>query len=192
MGEAILIKALGGAGGSGSTEAGDVATEGLLTVNGTYTCTKTGNYLVCCVGGGGGAGQPWYDDDNEKWYNGDPGVNGGINYSNLYMIRMQTAEVTIGAAGKFAYAVNANNPWQSGGTGGSTSFGTMLVANGGTGGKADRSGGSNSKPMFVWHNNYLNFTASNSAISGFTRLNYGDGRTNKAGNKGCVSVIFLD
>ena len=57
MGEAILIKALGGAGGSGSEgNSTGAASEGIITANGFYTCTKTGNYQITCIGGGGGGG----------------------------------------------------------------------------------------------------------------------------------------
>ena len=193
MGEAILIKALGGAGGSGgSDEGGAVPTIGMLIANGTYTCTKSGNYMITCIGGGGGSGMPYYSENNEEWRNGDTGNTGNLKSMNIYMTINQTVDVIIGKGGTgAAWFTNSPDNWTSGETGGTTTFGTMISATGGAGGIAERSGGEPTATVFWYHNNYIAYNKGSK--SGYTRIVNGGSGNNKAnGWKGCVCIQYLD
>ena len=127
MGEALVIKAIGG-GGSGS---GGAPTQGQFIANVDYLCTKTGNYQIICVGGGGGKSilnDTWEKNDN-RWIELD-GYGAGSGYFNWVTVHMNEGDVykmTIGAGG--IYSTNS-----AGNNGGTTSFGSLCYALGGQGG----------------------------------------------------------
>ena len=121
----MLIKAGGSSGGIGSS---GMPTEGRFTYNAEYICTYTGNYLISCIGGGGAGGSCYDYNSKNEWDIG--GSGGGSGYVNQKTIRMNAGdryEMTIGAGGVGGINV-------AGGSGGTTSFGTLVSAAGGGGG----------------------------------------------------------
>lgn len=124
MGNAILVKA-GSGGGSGSS--GSVSGLGGAYIHNTdYICTKTGNYLVTCIGGGGGGSSQNLSDDPISL----GGCGGGSGYITQSVIALNEGDkipITIGAGG-------SGGQKSAGGTGGTTSFGAYLSASGGGGG----------------------------------------------------------
>lgn len=118
----ITIARTGGGGGSFSSVVSRV-----YTSNDTYTPTTGMEYcIVECVGGGGGGGGTASGTDN----NAPGGGAGGYCRAVLDAATVGASQiVTIGAGG--AGAANAS---ASGTTGGNTTFGAILTANGGTGG----------------------------------------------------------
>lgn len=109
------------------------AGQSIYRVAGTYqfTVPKTGVYDVICIGGGGGGG----DQDTSwtgSWFNGGGGAAG---YTNSGMINLNKGDIislTVGKGG------NLREGGEQGLTlaesGGTTSFGSYLSANGGGGG----------------------------------------------------------
>jgi hypothetical protein len=97
----------------------------VFTSNGTFTLDEKTRYLeVEGVGGGGGSGGAASDDGS-----GAGGAAGG--YFKKVFQRSEvdaSVAVTIGAAG------SAGGVSTSGGDGGTTSFGSLLIGNGGKGG----------------------------------------------------------
>ena len=120
-----------------------VANECTITANGYYTCTKTGNYQITCVGGGGGGGcgpSRWlYEDPEDEsdnywcWMHASAGGSGYSNTKSLYLNKDQTYYVTIGAGGAQG-KVTSGSVTSHPGTGGTTSFANLMSAIGGNGG----------------------------------------------------------
>ena len=87
-------------------------------------------YAVGGGGGGGGIGNASYP------YGSGGGAGGGIAISNLAIEEGTEIDVVCGAGGVYGNGVSAD-----GGTGGTTSFGSLLSAAGGAGGKSFNNGG---------------------------------------------------
>ena len=99
-----------------------------ITTTGTYN--STGLLYVMAVGGGGGGGGATTQGSTT------PGGGGGSGGVTPKLVFTNTAQsVTLGAAG------NAGALTQNGGSGGSTTFGSLVTANGGTGGTRGNDGG---------------------------------------------------
>lgn len=93
-----------------------------ITTLGATTYTQTGKLYVLCVGGGGG-GASAVSDVAEG--------GRGASVSGKLVYTTASTTVTVGAGGTGAGAnTNAN-----GGTGGTTTFGTLVSATGGAGGR---------------------------------------------------------
>lgn len=103
--------------------------------NGTFTATHTGNYLVMCLGGGGGGGAGGGTGAAiGSAGSGSGGAGGCLLFSVLVLTKGQAVTVTVGAGGAGGVGV-ADANGNEGAPGGSTSFGTLLVAPGGSGGR---------------------------------------------------------
>ena len=157
----------------------DTATNSSIGENSYYNCTKTGNYWVEIVGGGGAS---------EYVRNGlsFSSYSGYLNNGRVYLSKGEQVYVTIGAGGRTFGS----------GTGGITTFGPYLSANGGSiaqGGNAPTRG----------FGGWLYYNSSNSrrmSISGYTRLYFGEGGSyeqdgiyaNRAGNSGYCIITYMD
>lgn len=91
---------------------------------------------VCCVGAGGGGGG--YYAGTESQVGGGGGGGGIVNTYNISVTPHTDYVVTVGSGG------NAASP-DVGGDGGNSSFGDIVIANGGTGG-TPTSGGTSGSP----------------------------------------------
>lgn len=101
----------------------------VITVNGNFIVPNSinGAFDVMVFGGGGAGG---------GWYNSGAGGGGWMNNGTIDLVAGATIPITIGAGG-----ARAPYSGEVGGTGGTTSFGIYLSANGGGGGY-DNKGGS--------------------------------------------------
>ena len=109
--------------GSGSSGAKQVVTE-IFTASGTWTCPAGVDKVFVRLFGGGGGGGGLNEDNN--YITGGGGGGGYMAYSALNVTPNSNYTVTIGAGG-------AGTSSGNGGTGGVTSFGILLSANGGSG-----------------------------------------------------------
>lgn len=154
LGEALLIKA--GSGGSSGGEG--AATEGIFSSNGKYICTRTGNYYITCIGGGGSGGYGSYNvtaNSSTREYdyiliNGGCAGSGFVKSNVIHMNAGDIITMTIGAGG--ARRTTTGN----GSSGGTTSFGSLLSANGGEGGKISSNTWCNRYPSIVTANGFVN------------------------------------
>lgn len=135
MGEAILAKIGVSDGGTG----GGAATEGVISTNGVYTVTKSGNYRITCVGGGqGGHGlyvNMWYDSSWEETfinlYGGNGGDSGLVASSVIKLNAGDVHTITIGAGGAAGKTTMSRYDDYNASNGGTTSFGSLLSSSGG-------------------------------------------------------------
>ena len=212
MGEAILIKALGGGSGSGGTSG--TATEGIYTTNGYYTCSRSGNYKITCVGGGGG-GHHYMAQVTSKYMPVCGGGSGFFSADVVYLNKSASYVLTIGAGG--ASTKSSTNAY----SGGTTSFANLISANGGEGAvnNGTANGGNNGEAGTVSsgafgggnNNTYGNggklwvygYDVTSTEIEGYSeRLYYGDGgdgidndgadNVYSNGNSGCILIQFVD
>ena len=132
MSEAIIAR------GSSSSKTPSISVEDTFIItNNVYSPPVTGNYYVVCVGGGQAGFGAYYSDytksDNSNevlnWYaNAARGGNSGYcNYGSFYLNAGDFIEVTIGSGGERISYIDH----RGGNSGGTTSFGTYLAANGG-------------------------------------------------------------
>jgi hypothetical protein len=119
----------------------------------TYTYSKLGNlkYLkVICVGAGGGGGSGRADNsvNNVARFGGKGGGGGAIVTAQFKANEIPSnVTITVGATGSGGAAVSAPPAGSTPGTnGGNTSFGSLVVAAGGTSGSGGSSGQSQSQP----------------------------------------------
>lgn len=194
MGEAILVKTLtaeGGGSGSGG------ASQGVISMNGIYTCTVSGNYRVTCVGGGqgGSSGILNTTTNDETGYEklesvtSYGGNSGAFKSTNLSLTANTTYPVIVGAGG----GANSQN-------GGISSFGSLASSSGGS--YARNSGSTGGKLYFS-----PNASVSTTSATGYTELPYGVGGTgggaegsyhgwySTAGDPGvggCIIIAYLD
>ena len=148
-----------------------------------YTCIKSGNYWIECVGGGGGG-------NGSSWTDRGGGGSGYINNGRIYLYEGNSIFVSIGEGG----VLNSY--------GATTAFGTYLSANGGSAYRAGTgtSGGIGANNAVQAKGGLLYYDDSNErkvSISGIRRLYYGDGGNaggNNAteGNSGCVIITYMD
>ena len=131
MGEAILIKAIDGGSFNGGGSYPGTATEGIYTTNGFYTCTKSGNYRITCVGGGGGGGIG-YTMVSNNLYVASSGGSGYKNSIECFLYSNTNYSIIIGSGGRAGFS-NAYREFEPG-AGGITSFSDIVYASGGTGG----------------------------------------------------------
>lgn len=136
----VLCVGGGGGGGGGAYTAGGQAGWGGKTVN-------NGNNYTNLRGGGGGAGYGAGGGGGAS--GGRGGNNGSVVQTTFVLQNMNNIAVTIGARGAGGGAANG-----AGGNGGTTSFGTILSANGGTGGAG---GTSLSTPGYGGKGGYIPF-----------------------------------
>lgn len=120
---------------------GDITYDGNYTIhtfltNGTFTPYFTGNVEVVVIGGGGGGGGSYVSGCG---CTGTGGGSGGVNVGPVSLPSTSPIAVTIGAGAVGSTVWCANNP--NGGTGGTSSFGTYMVATGGPGGSSIGTGG---------------------------------------------------
>lgn len=118
MGEAILTSRAGFQTGGELA----VATWGVYLTEAQYVCTKSGNYIVTCVGAGGGGGAV-----SNTSYPRQAGGGGGSGFINTMEISLQQGE---------SVAITVGN--------GSTAFGVYCVGNRGQSGSTDGTGGNGS------------------------------------------------
>lgn len=93
---------------------------------------------VCCVGAGGGGGGYHYDGEFKVEVGGGGGGGGIVNMYNIPIAHHTDYTITIGSGGNAAST-------DVGGDGGSSSFGNIVIANGGSGG-TPTSGGASGSP----------------------------------------------
>ena len=117
--------------------------EAVITVNGTFTPTYTGQYLARTIGGGGGSGGAAGNAAGGSSMGGKPGAGGELNFSLLTLTGGDVYTAAIGAGG-VAGAGGAATPagGAQGGKGGETTFSdaaanVLASANGGAGGYGD-------------------------------------------------------
>lgn len=132
MGEAIITRAGGGSGSSSSQKT--LKTE-IITNNTQWVVPKAINneFDVRIFGGGGSGGlgcKYSHSGDIVYWAHG--GGGGWMNNAILTLNEGELVSIIIGAGGKGATGASYNNP-VLGNSGGSSSFGRYLSANGGTG-----------------------------------------------------------
>lgn len=131
MSEAIIAR------GSTTKEiSADIANNTFITSNQYYTVEKSGNYFIELVGGGGGgwryAGRAHTNSMTNSWVfwsnvqSWAGGGSGFINNDTIFLNKGEEVYVTIGRYGN-AGSSNSNKPT----SGGITSFGEYLSANGG-------------------------------------------------------------
>lgn len=101
----------------------------VLTSSGNLT-VPNGRYEIACIGGGGGGGHFRYNTSTLK---GSGGGGGGYVEVGEYDLN-GTYKVTIGSGGSGGSATSGNYTLDAGSNGGTTSFGSILSANGGNGG----------------------------------------------------------
>jgi hypothetical protein len=107
----------------------------VITATGSYVAPVTGWYIVDAYGGGGGGGSGRRGAAGTV-RNGGAGAGGGAHVRKLvYLTKGDSITCTIGAGGTAGAAVAVNDTSGiAGGIGGTTSFGTLVVAYGGGGG----------------------------------------------------------
>lgn len=108
----------------------------VFTASGTYTPTTGMQYCeVICVGGGGGGGGVANSSAGNSTGAGGGG-SGGFSMSTLSAADVGASKVvTVGAAGS-----GGTSGGGTGGAGGSTSLGSLVIANGGSGGPGANDG----------------------------------------------------
>ena len=178
-----------------SSGALDTATNTMIVSNGYYNCTKTGNYWVEIAGGGSGAASGMFCSG---------GGSGYLNNRRILLNKGDSIYVTIGSGG----AGNRNIS----GSGGTTSFGSYLSANGGSSAYGTESApgigannGASGGMGMICDGGYLYYNSSNGrriSVQGTTRLYYGDGGRvyygrggsldNSPGNSGCCIVTYIN
>jgi len=118
----------------------------------TYTYSKLGNlkYLkVICVGAGGGGGSGRADSSvsNVARFGGKGGGGGAIVTTQFKASEISSnVTINVGAAGSGGAAVSSTNNGNPGINGGNTSFGSLIVAAGGTGGNGGSNGQGQAQP----------------------------------------------
>ena len=182
MGEAILFKAINteGSGGAPRNE--------IYYSNDTYTCEYTGNYQIICVGGGGSGGVGTKDgstltngysiDYAYTWAGG--GGSGNVNKSIIKLTKGTSYSITIGSGGP---AKSSNG---SGSSGGTTSFGSLLSATGGQGGKLLTSTKYNTPQAF---NNAGNAVGFNNGWIGYTLEYDGESEWGRRSQPGYLYLV---
>lgn len=127
-------------------------TQTLTASSGTWTCPATGSWKIEMHGGGGGGGggfSGWYSEYVQE--TGGMGAGGGGSgqmYDSVNFTKGQSISYTVGRGGnggssrydpdsEFGSYEGDRSGW-SGGTGGTTTFGTYSVAGGGGGGGSER------------------------------------------------------
>ena len=157
MSEAIIARRggipLADTGGNGSTPT-DIPIDVIITSNGTYTCPRTGYYLVQCIGGGGsgGLGDEFNGSfassnamvslpDGRYTTEGETEIRGTTSYSVCHMFGgggggsgyINTGIIQLNQNQSVSVTIGVGgNARRSTYTGGTTSFGTYLYASGGT------------------------------------------------------------
>lgn len=185
MGEAIITRGCYGGGDNGSDSILNMPpTEGLYNISGYYTCTRSGNYHIQCVGGGGGASGTYLATDDRYWTTGNGGYGGKLNNTNVYMNIGDVVQMTIGTPG--TGGINS----AKGNTGGTTSFGSIISAAGGAGGTWIY-GGSSSKDSVVNKSYPVNNIYQDTSNKLYSTS--GDGRSVSIhGRGGTGSVIYTN
>ena len=166
-------RVLGSRGFSLGPSHGLPATGGYATLKGDYVVhkfTSSGVFAVLdasgltelevlVVAGGGGGGTSL----------GSGGGGGGVLHSQSLTLQAQQYAVTVGLGGAYAEVrtVAAN--------GGDSSFGDLLVAKGGAGGKGQ---------TFAWENEYYIYPAGGSGAGGCRHSNPGTSGTSEQGHNG--------
>lgn len=120
---------------SQSTQPSHIITE--FIANGTWT--KPANLkaaMICCVGAGGGGGGGRRDAAGTTRFGGGGGGGGAIAWSYFPAASLATSyAVTTGTGGTSGAAATVDTTsGGNGGAGGDTSFGTLVIAKGGSGG----------------------------------------------------------
>lgn len=187
MAEAIITRA--GISGSGS---GNGMIGAFITENTTFTFNKTGNWVVTVIGGGGGGGgtatnfrgtDRGREDSSDDWTYGSFGYASGggagsgyINSITQIFNKGDQYEITIGDGGTGGLGSN-----QNGFTGGSSFFGNLLSAEGGTGGGHHRTRSDYKDGYIPWPwggaggNGYINGTNGDNGWSFSGENEYHDG-----------------
>lgn len=108
-----------------------------FTANGTWTKPQgLKRAMIVCVGAGGGGGSGRCDAAGSNRFGGGGGGGGAVVWRQLAASDLTaTVAVTIGAGGTGGAGVNTvATSGNAGTTGGDTSFGTIVIAKGGSGG----------------------------------------------------------
>ena len=110
----------------------------LFTSNGMFNPPKTGNYAVIAIGGGGGGGgsHSYTTMQGSSYsYKGGGGASGFINQKTVYLQKGIIVQINIGIGGNAGIGGYSESDYgTNGNTGGTTTFGSYLSANGGGGG----------------------------------------------------------
>ena len=175
MSEAIISKRYGGQFNNG----GGTPTNAYIVSAGYYSCSKTGNYWVTCLGGGAaGSKGSVVNTGMYDWQKLCGGAGGGAGKINTQLVSLNNGDIIEVFIGSGA----------SSGAGGTTSFGTYIAANGGSIG----GGGRGTNLMYgqvsysntvaaggigqyiYWNNATINNPLKNTSTS-YGRAFYGDG-----------------
>jgi len=165
-----------------------------LVATSTQTWWKPPGYTgfrVTCIGGGGGGGSGGVGRSTTP--TGDGVAGGGGNGGSAYCATISSAvvpsslTVTVGAGGTGGTAVSGTNPTVGnvGTDGGASSFGSLLMANGGSGGNR---GHNDSSPGRTNTTNTLNQYTANDAnwVGSFVSGAVAPGYFSSAGGQGHV------
>jgi hypothetical protein len=127
-----------GTGNTGWVASGPRVNVQAFTAGGTWT--KPAGFVttdVACIAGGGGGGSGSVQANTNARGGGGGGGGGGMSFRTFLTSDLGATEtVTVGAGGAGGGGVTANGSGAAGTAGGSTTFGTWLVARGGAAGAA--------------------------------------------------------
>ncbi len=109
--------------------------EQIFTTSDTFTPSKSGEYLVYCIGGGGGGGSGEGTTSTESVgrAGGQGGLEADIAMSVLSLVAGTAYTITIGSGGAGG-PIAASGAGTNGSAGGDTTFDVLLTATGGAGG----------------------------------------------------------
>jgi len=140
-----------------------------------FAAPEAGTYQVTVTGAGGGT----YAQVQNYCF--PAGGSGGRAVSRLHFEKGEKYPVIVGTGGSSSWSFGCS----TGGTGGSSSFGSLLTATGGTGGSACNGGCVNGSPGIAVGGNAENITGGGATggASGIASAAYGAG--------GWVKIVFL-
>jgi len=123
----------------GGVPGGFVKTQ-IFTTSSTYTPSLNTQFAVVeCIGGGGGGGTG-YNGGSNAYFGGGGGGSGGYSRSYLTAAQIGSSQtITVGVGGIAATATGVDDA----GPGGDTSFGSLVIAKGGSGGHIAEGSASN-------------------------------------------------